>query len=452
MYRWMKELDAGRSTSGQATTRRSKALRPDRTYKRHQVNRPGELVEIDSTPLDITAVLPDGTFTRPELTYAIDVATNTICGALVLARPTKSVDVAATLLARMLTPTTAPPAWGQLLARARAIFGANEFPPDEEWHALASAKPVIVPETIMMDRGKVFTGRTFREACEHLEISQIMAAPRQPTDKPHVEGGFKRIREGLIQYLAGYTGSSVVLRGLDPAKDAVWEVEELQLIIDLWIIAVWQVRPQSGLRLAHLPGATFTPNQMYEVLSGISPARTVSLEHDDYLVLLPMVWRSIQHYGINFEGLIYDSPALHPLRGRKSQESGEAKGRWQVRYDPYNMSSIWVRGPGGTWIEARWTMSGFTSRPFSLDVLRAAVRVGRQSYSQSKEGSLTGQELLRNIERVQDGRNASRRERASSKTAQVSASLVPDLPVIEDEDPADPPIDLSSIPRSKRIY
>ena len=65
--------------------------------------RPGEIVQIDSTRLDVMAVLDDGVVARPELTIAVDVATRTICAALLRPAGTKGVD-AAVLLARMLVP------------------------------------------------------------------------------------------------------------------------------------------------------------------------------------------------------------------------------------------------------------------------------------------------------------------------------------------------------------
>ena len=36
---------------------------------------------------------------------------------------------------------------------------------------MAAAKPVIVPDTIVIDRGKVFVSETFMSACRTLGIS-----------------------------------------------------------------------------------------------------------------------------------------------------------------------------------------------------------------------------------------------------------------------------------------
>ena len=63
---------------------------------------PGELMEIDSTPLDVLVMLDDGVPGWVELTGLIDVATRTVPAA-VLRPSTRSVD-ASVLLARALTP------------------------------------------------------------------------------------------------------------------------------------------------------------------------------------------------------------------------------------------------------------------------------------------------------------------------------------------------------------
>jgi hypothetical protein len=47
----------------------------------------------------------------------------------------------------------------------------------------AAARPVIVPETIACDRGKVFLSDTFLSACQTLGISVQPARALTPTDK-----------------------------------------------------------------------------------------------------------------------------------------------------------------------------------------------------------------------------------------------------------------------------
>ena len=71
---------------------------------------------------------------------------------------------------------------------------------------LAAARPVIVPDTIVIDGGKVFVSDTFTRACERLGISIQRARPRTPTDKAIVEATFGSINTLFCQHVAGYTG------------------------------------------------------------------------------------------------------------------------------------------------------------------------------------------------------------------------------------------------------
>ncbi|MGO9164286.1 MAG: integrase, partial [Streptosporangiaceae bacterium] len=81
---------------------------------------PGEVVQIDSTPLDVLVLLDDGVPGRVELTGMIDVATRVVPAA-VLRPTTKSVD-ASVLLARALTPEPARPGWPEALQMAHSVL------------------------------------------------------------------------------------------------------------------------------------------------------------------------------------------------------------------------------------------------------------------------------------------------------------------------------------------
>ncbi|CAM5548771.1 Transposase OS=Streptomyces antimycoticus OX=68175 GN=SSPO_001660 PE=4 SV=1 [Streptomyces antimycoticus] len=90
------------------------ATAPARASSAPAVLRPGEQVQIDTTRMDIMAVLEDGSLGRPELTLAIDVATRSILAAVLRPHSTKAVD-AALLLAEMAVPHPARPAWPKAL-------------------------------------------------------------------------------------------------------------------------------------------------------------------------------------------------------------------------------------------------------------------------------------------------------------------------------------------------
>ena len=119
-YRLINTLSEGRHSFGQATTRRSQARRPEAPFVPTMAARPGEIVQIDTTPLDVLAVLDDGVTGRVELTIAVDVASRTICAAVVRPAGTKAVD-AALLLARMLVPEPMRPGWADALRMSASL-------------------------------------------------------------------------------------------------------------------------------------------------------------------------------------------------------------------------------------------------------------------------------------------------------------------------------------------
>ena len=67
----------------------------------------------------------------------------------------------------------------------------------------AAARPVIVPDTIVIDHGKVFVSDTFMRACDRLGISVQPARQDTPTDKGVVEATFTSINTLFCQHVAG---------------------------------------------------------------------------------------------------------------------------------------------------------------------------------------------------------------------------------------------------------
>lgn len=424
LYRLLAELDERHGAFSTATTRERTANRPNRSFHPVAVSRPGELVEIDSTPLDVLAILPDGSVGRPELTYGIDVATATICGALLLPRATRSADVAGVLLSRMVLAPERRPNWhDEVRALARALPSSPTAA--SEYEAAAMSAPTIVPETITLDRGRVFTSRTFARACDRLQISNVIASPYTPTDKPHVEGGFKRIRDGFVQYLDGYTGGAVENRGGSIARDAVWTVDEIQVLLNAWIAIVWQQTPRSGLRIPGLHGRPLSPNEMFDVLSGTAPQVEIDWDDDTYIELMPQTWRKVHSYGVNHGGLIYDAEALHTLRGRSSSLTGEARGRWEVRWDPVDVTRIWVRDHiAKRWLEATWALGRLVETPISSVDLRRAQRIV------TAERPRVTLNLLQAIDAAQ-GQRPRRESQARTKVPSESPQVTSGIPAEE---------------------
>ncbi|WP_254068844.1 transposase family protein [Streptomyces sp. TM32] len=182
-YKLIDALSTGRHTFGSAVTRRQTANRPQGPFTPTFADRPGEQVQIDSTPLDVMVVLDSGLTARADLTIAVDVASRTICAAVLRPVGTKAVD-ASLLLARMLVPEPMRPGWSQSLRMAASRLPHLRLLDVDARMEQAAAKPVIVPDTVVIDGGKVFVSDTFIRACDRLGISVQRSRPRTPTDKP----------------------------------------------------------------------------------------------------------------------------------------------------------------------------------------------------------------------------------------------------------------------------
>lgn len=373
VYRVFAALEGGRHTFGSAVRRRSNANRPSTPFVSSVAQRPGEIVQIDTTPLDVMVVLDDGVLGRPELTITLDVATRSIGAAVLRPAGTKAVD-AAVLLARMLVPEPMRPGWDPALSMARSPLPHQRLLSLDQRLAAAAARPVIVPSTIVMDHGKVFISETFITACRLLGISVQPSRPYTPTDKAICERTFKSINTLLCQYVAGYTGSDVTRRGGDVAGGAVWTLTQLQDLLDEWIVT-WQNRPHDGLRSPYLPGRELSPNEAYAVMVARAGYLPVPLSGDDYVELLPVTWRAVNDYGIQIDYRTYDCAELGPYR-RRSSPAATRNGRWEVHYDPYDLSRIWMRDPEReNWIMVPWTQLPMVAAPFADFTWRYARQI-----------------------------------------------------------------------------
>ncbi|KMS79939.1 integrase [Streptomyces leeuwenhoekii] len=363
LFRLVEKLTAGTHATGSAVTRRSKAHTAGAPFGELTVTAPGEVMQIDSTPLDVMVRLDNGVVGKVELTGMIDVATRTPT-ALVLRPSTKSVD-ASVLLARTVTPELMRPGWVDALKMSRSVLPHRRLLTVDERLAHAAARPVIVPEMIVCDHGKAFISHNFRASCRFLEIEFQPTHKGSPFEKGHIEKMLGSVATMFVQFLPGYTGRNADRRGRHPEKENLWSLPELQELLDEWVVAKWQNRPHEGLRDPDHPGRLFTPNQKYAALVESCGYVPVALSGQDYIELLPAAWRAINSYGIRINNRTYDAPELGPMR---RQHSGVAakRGLWEVHRDPYDVSRVWVRnhrGDGG-WVQATWKYLNRAPVPF----------------------------------------------------------------------------------------
>jgi hypothetical protein len=376
-YRLLEALSAGKYTFASAVTRRQTANKPARAYTATTAARPGEQVQLDTTPLDVMAVMDDGVIGRAELVLAIDIATRTLCAGVLRPVGAKAVD-AALLLARVMVPEPMRPGWADALAMSASRIPHQRLVSLDARMALAAAKPVIVPDTVVVDHGKVFLSEVFLRAADTLGISVQPAHQQTATDKAIVERTFESINTLFCQHVSGYTGRDVTRRGADVAERAVWSLPELQELFDEWVIAGWQTRPHDGLRHPFSPDQAASPNDAYAALVAAAGYVPVALTGEDYIELLPADWRAITDAGIQLDYRTYNCSELRQY-ARTSSGITSRGGRWEVHYDPYDVSRIWVRDHHwGGWITVPWTHQSVVGQPFADFTWRASRKIAAQ--------------------------------------------------------------------------
>ncbi|MFE3070215.1 Mu transposase C-terminal domain-containing protein [Streptomyces sp. NPDC059247] len=439
-YKLIEVLSAGKHTFGSAVTRRQTANRPAGPFTPSFADRPGEQVQIDSTPLDVMVVLDSGLTVRADLTIAVDVATRTICAAVLRPMGTKAVD-ASLLLARTLVPEPMRPSWPSALRMAASRMPHRRLMDVDTRMEQAAAKPVIVPDTVVIDGGKVFISDTFIRACDRLGVSVQRARPRTPTDKGIVEATFSAINTLFVQHLAGYTGRDVSRRGERVEDRAVWTVPELQELLDEWLLAGWQARPHDALRDPFRPKKPMSPNDKYASLVAACGYLPLVLRREDYLELLPVAWRAINDYGIRINYRTYDSPELGPFRRQHSGHTAK-RGLWEVHYDPYDLSQVFVRTQQG-WITVPWVHLPLVNAPFAdftwAHARRLATEAGLDDTNETAVARVLDS-LLTRAEHGPDLRSAKVAGRTRVAAVVHAPATAPEIEMVPDPEPeADPP-------------
>ncbi len=383
-FRVLGELERRHPTFRLSTKRnRDIAARLARAYGKLRPARPGEYLLMDTTRLDVFALDPVTLrWVQAELTVAMDWYTRCITGLRLTPVSTKAVGAAATLY-QAYRPRPAGKDWP-----AHAVWPEHGVPRSVlidraaiTGPAAAAAGPAIVPETLVVDHGKIYVSDHLTSVCNRLGISIQPARLRTGRDKGPVERFFRTLREDLLQVLPGYKGPDVHSRGLDPESEAFFYLDELEAIIREWAAAVYHHRPHDSLVDPHLPALRMSPAQMFE--HGVERAGYIEAPRDPDLAyeFLKTEWRTIQHYGAEVGGRRYNGPALNPYRNMTSPYPG-TNGRWPVHTDPDDVTRAYFRDPHTRhWHTLWWEHASSLEMPLSEDALRFARRLAAARYT-----------------------------------------------------------------------
>ncbi|MEV8334439.1 transposase [Streptomyces niveus] len=444
-------LADGRGLLDNARQRRWRSARPAPPFVPTTVMAPGELVMMDSTVLDAFVFLDDGVVERPELTIALDVATRTICAAVLRAKGTRSVD-AAQLLAQMMVPAPMRPGWAETLAMEHSVVPYERLLSVDARLEGAAARPVITPQTIVVDQGNVFISSSFIAACESLGISVQPAPPGNGPAKGHVERTFSSINTLFVQHVAAYTASHTGERGKDAEGEAVWTLAQLAEMFQEWIICGWQEREHDGLRHPMMPRCALSPNEMWAALVAVCGYVPVPLGREDYIEPMPLKRQKINDYGIRIDYRTYDHKVLNPYR---SERSPTADGLWEIHYNPHAPGQVWVRLPrsdqprGYGWEAVPWIHHTLVSAPFTDFTWQHIKRTVARRADRAQHEHDLALALRELLERAAAG-HGTRREKVVAARARTTATegavwgiLYGQQPEAETEEPREDVFDAS---------
>jgi transposase InsO family protein len=383
-YRLLQELERRHPTFRLSSKRNQDiAGRPGGVYGKLRPTRPGEYVLMDTTRLDVFALDPVTLrWVQAELSVGMDWYTRCVVGLRVTPVSTKAVDAAA-LLYQAFRPRPAPADWP-----AHAVWPEHGIPrsvlldPEAIDGPVAGlASPAMVPETIVVDHGKIYVGEHLTSVCRRMGVSIQPARLRTGRDKGPIERFFRTLREDLLQALPGYKGPDVHARGVDPQGEAFFFLHELESIIREWSAAVYHHCPHANLVDPHVPGLRMSPAAMFE--HGLARAGYIEVPRGPDLAFefLDVRWRTIQHYGVDVERRRYNGACLNPYRNIRSPYAGGQAGKWPIHFDPDDVTRGYFRDPDQRrWFALWWEHAPAAGMPLSVEALQFARRLAAAKY------------------------------------------------------------------------
>ncbi len=379
---------------------RARKRRDDRAIKattpvpgQYTASRPLEVVQIDHTLVDVILVEEETreVLRRPWLTLAIDVFTRMITGFHLSMDPPSRLSISLCLLHAVYDKT----AWLQ----EREI--------DASW-------PVAgLPETVHVDNGADFRSKAFIRGCRNEGVDIIW----RPPGEPHYGGHIERLigtMMGKMHLLPGTSFGNPIERGkYDSKKNSGMSLRELELYLGWEIAGGYHDRIHSALMRS--PLAVWREHEAQVNLR---------MPHDRmafWASFLPEERRMLRPDGIWLHGLPYWSNVL-------SADLGRAKRDLLVKYDPRDISRIFVQRPSGRFIEARSCDLAFPSISLrEWSAAKAKTRAQARGERNTRQWLVTAQAKRRivdeAIQRTAQARRCPQQNAASSTENEDFGSL-----------------------------
>lgn len=308
-------------------------------------SRPLQIVQVDHTKADIFVVdevtrLPIG---RPWLTLAMDVCSRMVTG--------------------FYLTMDAPSRLSTSLCLLHSVFDKSAWLRERE---ISEAWPIAgLPDSLHVDNGADFRSQSFKRGCQDAGIAIDWRPPGEPRFGGHIER-LIGTQMGKLHLLPGTTFSNAQELGeYDSKRHAALTLRELERYIALDIVGSYHHSIHASLGRP--------PIAVWREYEDVIPLRLPQERMRFWLTFLPEQERTLRPTGVHLFGLRYWSAAL-------SGDVGRANRRLLVKYDPRDMSRVFVRRSSGNFVEARYadvTLPSVTLHE-ALAARRALLAKGRR--------------------------------------------------------------------------
>lgn len=292
-------------------------------------NFPLAVVQIDHTKVDVIVVdekhrLPIG---RPYLTIATDVYSKMCVGYYL------SFDPVGALAA------------GQCIANA--ILPKDDYlaslgidPKEYQWPCWG------VMRRIHTDNAKEFHGEVLGRAAEQYGIIVEHRPKRATRFGGNVERAFRTYMKNIHDELPGTTFSNVRSKyDYDSEGNAVMTFDALEMWFAQYLVGDYHQAPHRGNN--GVPPIAKWEQGIFGTDTDIGTGLPV-VETDEKqlrLSFMPSNRRTVQRSGVEFEGLTYSNPAIRKFVKTRSSATSKLARQFLIRYDPRDMSTIWLYDP-----------------------------------------------------------------------------------------------------------
>jgi putative transposase len=218
------------------------------------------------------------------------------------------------------------------MVMSRAVMSKDEYLKGRGVNVVWPASGI--PERIHVDNGKEFRSQALARGLAQYGIEVDFRPPAQPHWGGHIERLIGTMM-GAVHLLPGSTSRNSVERGdYDSEASAVMTMSELETWLVHQIAGVYHHTVHRGLGKA--PITAWTEG----IAARSSPVRHPRDEDRFFLDFLPAEKRLVQRSGITLFGITYSDGVLSTFLSRPQRIV-------LVRYDPRDLSRVYVRDPDG---------------------------------------------------------------------------------------------------------